>query len=41
MKVADIAIPMFGSVVAWFYHSLAGIKPDQSDPGMKHFILSR
>ena len=31
--------PMFGSVVAWFYHSLAGIKPDQSDPGMKHFYI--
>ena len=30
---------MFGSVVAWFYHSLAGIKPDQSDPGMKHFYI--
>lgn len=31
--------PMFGSVVAWFYHSLAGIKPDQSSPGMKHFCI--
>lgn len=31
--------PMFGSVVAWFYHSLAGIKPDQSHPGMKHFYI--
>lgn len=31
--------PMFGSVVAWFYNSLAGIKPDLSNPGMKHFYI--
>lgn len=31
--------PMFGSVVAWFYNSLAGIKPDLSNPGMKHFYV--
>jgi len=31
--------PMFGSVVAWFYNSLAGINPDLSSPGMKHFII--
>jgi alpha-L-rhamnosidase len=31
--------PMFGSVVAWFYNSLAGIKPDKSNPGMKHFYI--
>lgn len=31
--------PMFGSVVAWFYNSLAGIKPDLSSPGMKHFYI--
>lgn len=32
--------PMFGSVVAWFYHSLAGIKPDPMHPGMKHFHIA-
>ena len=32
--------PMFGSVVAWFYHSLAGIRPDKSKPGMKHFYIA-
>lgn len=31
--------PMFGSVIAWFYHSLAGIKYDQKNPGMKHFYI--
>ncbi len=31
--------PMFGSVVAWFYYALAGIKPDISNPGMKHFYI--
>lgn len=31
--------PMFGSVVAWFYNSLAGIKPDRLCPGMKHFYV--
>ena len=31
--------PMFGSVVAWFYNSLAGIKPDPQHPGMKHFYI--
>jgi len=31
--------PMFGSVVAWFYNSLAGIKPDELNPGMKHFYI--
>ncbi len=31
--------PMFGSVVAWFYNSLSGIKPDESNPGMKHFYI--
>ncbi len=31
--------PMFGSVVAWFYRSLAGIKPDTANPGMKHFYI--
>lgn len=32
--------PMFGSVVAWLYHSLAGIKPDEANPGMKHFHIA-
>lgn len=32
--------PMFGSVVAWFYNSLAGIKPLESEPGMKHFQIA-
>lgn len=32
--------PMFGSVVAWFYDSLAGIKPDTMNPGMKHFYIA-
>lgn len=31
--------PMFGSVVSWFYNSLAGIKPDEVNPGMKHFYI--
>lgn len=32
--------PMFGSVVAWFYRSLAGIRPDKTRPGMKHFYVA-
>lgn len=32
--------PMFGSVVAWFYDTLLGIRHDQQQPGMQHFILS-
>lgn len=32
--------PMFGSVVAWFYRSLAGIRPDKNSPGMKHFYVA-
>ena len=32
--------PMFGSVVAWFYRSLAGIRPDVDRPGMKHFFIA-
>lgn len=31
--------PMFGSIVSWFYYSLAGIKPDELNPGMKHFYI--
>lgn len=32
--------PMFGSVVAWFYNTLAGIRPDESKPGMKHIVIA-
>ncbi|WP_455584562.1 family 78 glycoside hydrolase catalytic domain [Bacteroides sp.] len=32
--------PMFGSVVAWFYNTLLGIRYDPERPGMKHFIIS-
>ena len=32
--------PMFGSVVAWFYRSLAGIRPDEERPGMTHFYVT-
>jgi alpha-L-rhamnosidase len=31
--------PMFGSVVAWFYNTLAGIRIDESYTGMSHFII--
>lgn len=31
--------PMFGSVVAWFYRSLAGINYDETKPGMKHILI--
>ena len=30
--------PMFGSVVAWFYWTLAGIRYDEAEPGMKHIV---
>ena len=32
--------PMFGSVVAWFYNSLAGIRFDETKPGMKHILIT-
>jgi alpha-L-rhamnosidase len=32
--------PMFGSVTAWFYKTLAGINYDVENPGMKHFIIA-
>jgi len=32
--------PMFGSVTAWFFNTIAGIKIDPLSPGMQHFILS-
>ncbi|MDR3625905.1 MAG: family 78 glycoside hydrolase catalytic domain [Ignavibacteriaceae bacterium] len=31
--------PMFGSVIAWFYKTLAGINYDTDNPGMQHFII--
>ena len=31
--------PMFGSVVAWFYDTLLGIRYDSERPGMKHIII--
>ena len=30
---------MFGDISAWFYESLAGIRPDAAAPGFKHIIL--
>ena len=32
--------PMFGSVTAWFYKTLAGISFDYQNPGMQHFIIA-
>lgn len=32
--------PMFGSVVAWFYRTLAGICYDEAEPGMKHIVIA-
>ena len=32
--------PMFGSVVAWFYSAIGGIKPDPQSEGMQHFIIA-
>jgi alpha-L-rhamnosidase len=32
--------PMFGSVTAWFYETLAGISYDYQNPGMQHFIIA-
>jgi len=31
--------PMFGSVCQWFFQALAGINPDESQPGFKHFFI--
>ncbi len=31
--------PMFGSVIEWFYKTLAGINPDEVNPGFKHIII--
>ncbi|MBV5267986.1 MAG: family 78 glycoside hydrolase catalytic domain, partial [Burkholderiaceae bacterium] len=32
--------PMYGSVVAWFYNTVAGISPDNKNPGWKSFTVS-
>ena len=32
--------PMFGSVITWFYNSIAGIRFDETKPGMKHIIIN-
>lgn len=32
--------PMFGSVVAWFYNTLAGIRFVEETPGMKHLVIA-
>jgi alpha-L-rhamnosidase len=32
--------PMFGSVVAWLYSSVGGIKVDEANPGLQHFIIA-
>lgn len=30
---------MFGDISAWFYKTLAGIRPDPAQPGFKHIII--
>ncbi len=30
---------MFGDVGAWFYKTLAGVRPDPAAPGFRHFVL--
>ena len=30
---------MFGEIGAWFYKGLGGIKPDEQQPGFKHFFI--
>ena len=30
---------MYGDISAWFYKALAGINPDSTNPGFKHFII--
>ncbi|MCE4564684.1 family 78 glycoside hydrolase catalytic domain [Maribellus sp. CM-23] len=32
--------PMFGSVSAWFYRYLIGVRPDPDSPGFKKFVLN-
>jgi hypothetical protein len=31
---------MLGQVTEWFYHDLAGIRPDPTAPGFKKFIIA-
>ena len=31
---------MFGEIGAWFYKALGGIRPDESNPGFRHILLS-
>lgn len=31
---------MLGHITEWFYHDLAGIRPDPKQPGFRHFILA-
>lgn len=31
--------PMYASISAWFYKYLAGISPDEKDPGYRHFTV--
>lgn len=32
--------PMYGSVIRWFYQAIAGIYPDENQPGFKHFNIN-
>ncbi len=32
--------PMYGSVIAWFFNTLAGISPDPEHPGKANFVIS-
>jgi alpha-L-rhamnosidase len=29
----------YGSVIGWFYDTIAGLKPDAAEPGWKHFVV--
>ncbi len=31
--------PMFGGALMWFYNTLAGVRPDDSAPGFRHFTV--
>ena len=31
--------PMFGGGLVWFYQNLAGLQPDENDPGYRHIIF--
>jgi alpha-L-rhamnosidase len=37
--VASLNHIMFGDIDAWFYKTLAGIRPDPENPGFKHVII--